>query len=281
MNRRNFLAAFIASGGALVTGSAINAGGFGWHLPDQAMHSSLLIASTGSMFDLCQLLTHEYKKQNSLIDVINEKGDSLQGIIAVKRGAIDLAAISRELSSEEDDAESNSFLIARSNISIIVHPDSPIKNMSQNQVSNIFSGQITNWQQVGGSNAPINIVSRKRGSNTRKFVEDVVLAGSEITATAKEVDSTRQLAAAVANDIYAIGYIAAKNDSGGAVVCSIDIDGVVASHITVLSGRYPYTNSFYLLFSGEQAGIKFDFIRFVRSPAGQALVTKQGFVAVC
>jgi phosphate transport system substrate-binding protein len=281
MNRRNFLVTVIASGGALVSGSAINAGGFHWHLPGQAMRSSLLMVSTGSMFDLCQLLRDEYKNQNSLIDLIIEKGDSLQGIIAAKRGAIDLAAISRELSAEEDDATSSSFLIARSNISIIVHPDSPIKKLTQDQVTNIFSGKVTNWQQVGGDSASINIVSRKRGSNTRKFLEDVVLSGGEITQVAREVDSTRQLAATVAKDIHAIGYIAAKNDSGDAVVSSINVDGIVASHATVLSGRYPYTNSFYLLIAGEHAGIKFDFIKFVRSPEGQALVTKAGFVAVC
>lgn len=281
MNKRHFLAALFASGGALAVGTALNAGGLRWHWTEQSLRKSLLLACAGSMTNLCAAFKKRYESKNPLTDIVIENGDSLQGIIAVKRGAIDLAAVSRDLSNEEDDLESHNYLIARSNIFIIVHPQSPVRNLTQTQVRDIFSGRIENWKQLGGSDAPIQLVSRLRGSNTRQFMEEVVLAHGEIASTALELETTRQVAAKVAENINAIGYIAAKNDAGEAVTHTLSIDGIEASDATVLSGRYPYTNSFYLLLSGDAKGTKFDFIKFARSPEGQAIVAEQGFVPVC
>lgn len=281
MNKRHFLAALFASGSALAVGSALNAGGVRWRWTEQPLRTSLLLASAGSMTNLCAAFKKRYESKNPLTDIVIENGDSLQGIIAVKRGAIDLAAISRDLSNEEDDQESHNYLIARSNIFIIVHPQSPLRNLTQAQVRDIFTGNIENWKQLGGNDAPIQLISRLRGSNTRQFMEDVVLNHNELASTAIELESTRQVAARVANNINAIGYIAAKNDAGDAVTHTLSIDGIEASDATVLSGRYPYTSSYYLLLAGEAKGTKFDFIKFARSPEGQTIVAEQGFVPVC
>lgn len=281
MNKRHFLTAILASGSALVVGSALNAGGVRWRWPEQPLRNSLLLASAGSMSNLCAALKKRYESKNPLTDIVIESGDSLQGIIAVKRGAIDLAAIVRDLSNEEDDTDSHNYLIARSNIFIIVHPHSPLRNLTQAQVQAVFTGRINNWKQLDGRDAPIQLVSRLRGSNIRQFMEEVVLAHNEIDTSALELESTKQVAAHVAQDINAIGYIAAKNNAGDAVTRTLSIDGIEASQATVLSGRYPYTSSFYLLLSGEAKGTRYDFIKFVRSAEGQAIVAEQGFVPVC
>jgi phosphate transport system substrate-binding protein len=281
MNKRHFLAALFASGGALAVGSALNAGGLRLRWTEPPLRSSLLLASAGSMTNLCKALKKRYENKNPLTDIVIEHGDSLQGIIAVKRGAIDVAAISRDLTSEEDDQDSHSYLIARSNIFIIVHPQSPLRNLTQAQVRDVFTGTIANWRQLGGSDAPIQLVSRMRGSNTRQFMEEVVLGQNEIGSNALELETTRQVAARVAEDINAIGYIAAKNDAGDSVTRALTIDGIEASEATVLSGRYPYTSSFYLLLAGETLGPKIDFIKFARSAEGQTIVSEQGFVPVC
>jgi phosphate transport system substrate-binding protein len=144
-----------------------------------------------------------------------------------------------------------------------------------------FIGRIDNWKQLTGRDAPIQLISRMRGSNTRQFMEEVVLANAEIAGTALEMETTRQVAAHVAQDINAIGYIAAKNDAGDAVTQALSIDGIEASQATVLSGRYPYTSSYYLLLSGEPTGNRYDFVKFARSREGQAIVAEQGFVPVC
>jgi phosphate transport system substrate-binding protein len=281
MNRRHFLGLFLASAGALIAGSVTNAGGFRLHLPEQARRNSLLIASARAMYDLCNALAAAYKSQNPHTDFVIEKGDSLQGLIAAKRGAIDLAAITRDLTASEDGLATYNYLIARSNISIIVHAQSPIKNLTQAQIRALFVGEISNWKQVGGSDLPVTLYSRVRGSSTRQYVEEVVLDGGDFASSTIELETTKALAAAVAADPAAIGYLAAKDNSNNAEVSYLSVDGVVASEATVLSGRYPYTHPFYLLLAGDKTQHKVDFIKFAQSSVGQAIVTQQGLVAVC
>lgn len=281
MNRRHFFGLFLASASALIAGGVTNAGGFRLHLSEQARRSSMLIASARAMFDLCNALAEAYKIQNPEVDFVIEKGDSLQGLIAAKRGAIDLAAITRDLTTSEDGLATYNYLIARSNISIVVHAQSPIKDLTQEQIGAIFMGHISNWKQVGGSDLPITLYSRVRGSSTRQYVEEVVLNGGDFASSAIEMESTKALATAVAADPSGIGYLAAKDESGNVAVSALSVDGVAANEVTILSGRYPYTHPFYLLLAGDKNQHKVNFIKFAQSPAGQAIVIKQGLVPVC
>jgi phosphate transport system substrate-binding protein len=242
---------------------------------------SLLIGGAGAMVPLNQALADAFIKLNPMVDVVIEKGGSLQGLIAVKRGAIDLAAMTRDLSNEEDDESAHDFLIARGDIRIVVNKASFIKTLSEKQVRDLLTGELTNWKQVGGIDAPVNVISRTKGSTTRQFVEEVVLDGGEVTSSAKEVETTKLLAASVAADPYAIGYVASKDSEGIADVVALAVDGVTASRATVLSGRYPYTHSFSLLIYGEQKGLRLDFVNFARSAAGQKIVAQNGLIPVC
>ena len=281
MNRRNLLVAALASAGAIVAGSMTNSGGFRFHFPEGERRTSLLIGTAAAMLDLCKALSAAYKQKHPLTDIVLEKGDSLQGLIAVKRGAIDIAAITRDLTAEEDSQGSFNFLIARSNIAIIVNTQSPVKNLSQDQIRQLFTGEINNWKLVGGPDAPVTVISRMRGSSTRQFMEEVVLDGAEFCNCATEVESTRAMATSVAEDVYAVGYISAKDQAGDAKFNTLAVDGVAVSNGTVLSNRYAYTHSFYLLIAGEQEGAKAQFVEFARSPEGQAIVSGLGLVAVC
>lgn len=281
MNRRSALFALVAGAGAVVAGSVANLEGFRWRFPMKEGRKSLLIGGAGAMVPLNQALANAFTKLHATVDVVIEKGGSLQGLIAAKRGAIDLAAMTRDLSNAEDDTNAHDFLIARDNVLIIVNKASPIKILSQKQIRRLLAGELINWKQVGGADAPVNVISRTKGSTTRQFVEEVVLDGGEVTISAKEMETTKLLAASVAADPYAIGYVASKDSEGIAEVASLAVDGVVASRATVLSGRYPYTHSFSLLIYGEQKGLRLDFVNFARSPDGQKIVVKNGLVPVC
>ena len=277
MNRRNILLGFAAVG----IGAAAKFIDWNWHATTVNARRSLLIGGAGAMYDVNKALAQEFLKSNPLLDIVVERGGSLQGLIAVKRGAIDLAAMTRDLHDSEDDAAAHNFLVARGNITIIVHKTSTLKNLTQAQVRAIFKGEITNWKSLGGDNAPINVVSRLHGSSTRQYMEEVVLNGSEFVGTVKEVASTQLVAEAVAVDPYAIGYIASKDNAGSVEFGSLSIDGVAASHATILSGRYPFTHSFYLLMFGELQGLSFDFIQFARSAHGQKIIEQNGLNSVC
>ena len=277
MKRRGVLLGLIV----VAIGSAAKLGGWNVKLNPRIEKKSLLIGGASAMFSLNEALKKEFLMATACCDMEVEKGGSLQGLIAVKRGAIDLAAMTRDLTDEEDDTEAHSYLVARGFITIIVNKKSAVKNLSQQQVHAIFSGAINNWKMLGGADAPINVISRIRGSSTRQFIEEVVIKGAEFSGGAKEFASTMLVAEAVSVDEYAIGYIASKDTAGIHEVDAVSVDGVSATPMTVLSNRYAYTQSFHLVIYGDQQSVAFDFINFTKSTAGQKIVESQGLVAVC
>jgi phosphate transport system substrate-binding protein len=281
LNRRTFLLASTICGSSLAAGSAL--GGFNFQFPYSSKNGrqSLLIGGSAAMFDLNTAMKTVFEKLHANVDIVVEKGGSLPGLIAVRRGAIDIAAMARELSEEEDEPAMRNFLIARSCILIIVHKSLAIQTLTQQQIHDIFVGKIDNWKALGGPDASINVISRTHASTTRQFVEDVVLSGAEIVTGAKELNTTKSLADAVASDRYAIGYIASKDQAGNAEFNTLRVDQIAASRATIYSGRYPYTHSFYLLLYGEKSKLAQSFVNFARSQAGQKIVIENGLLAVC
>lgn len=277
MKRRGLLLGLAA----VAAGSAVKFSGWNWQENNKINRKSLLIGGASAMYAVNQALKKEFLAINNCCDMSIEQGGSLQGFIAVKRGAIDLAAMSRDLTDDEDEADAHHYLIARGFITIIVNKNSPIKNLSRQQIYAVFTGTISNWKMLGGADAKINIISRARGSSTRQYVEESVIDGAEFTNNTKEYTSTVLVAKAVSEDDHAIGYIASKDSAGINTVAFLNIDNVSASPISVLSNRYAYTQSFYLMIYGEQKGVAFDFINFARSSAGQSIVERQGLVSVC
>lgn len=278
MNRRHALLTLSAT--ALAAGAAV-ASALPWKFAVKAQRQSLLVAGSSTMFALNQALAEEFSKRHASIDIVVEKGGSLPGLIALKRGAIDVAAMTRDLTVAEDDSRIRNFLIAKNNIAIVVNKRSPIVSLSREQVRALFAGDAVNWKQVGGPDAPVTVISRTQGSVSRQFVEDVVLDGGDITLNAKEMPNARQLAERVAADPFAIGYVAVKDSEDLAELSYLAVDGVTASRATILSGRYPYTNALYLVLQGDKQGPAADFVAFARSPQGQKIVEQQHLVPTC
>lgn len=275
MNRRNLLLALAASV------FATNSAAFDWALPTRKGRRSLLIAGSGTMLALNKALAAAFFKSHPLIDMVVEKGGSLAGLIALKRGAIDVGAMSRDLTVAEDEFNIRGFLVAKNEVSIVVNRRLPITSLFREQIRAIFNGKITNWKQAGGPDAPVRVISLMQGSTSRQFIEDVVLGGHDIIASAREAGSAKELSAIVAADPFAIGYISLKDHEGVADVPSIAVDGVTASRATIISERYPYTQPLFLLLYGDKPGPAADFVAFARSPAGQKIVEQQGLVSVC
>ncbi len=270
MNRRQVIGILAAGAGSFAVGALINYRSFSGGLW-QNNKKTMLIVSEKASFELMKGLTKKYKSNRAEFRV--ENGSSLEAIIAVNLGSIDMALITRDLSDDEDTADTYNYLIARSSVSIIVNPANPVGGLTREQVHDLFVGKIKNWKGVGGADAPVNVMYRGRDSSTRQYFEENVLNGADYVSIANELTDAKSLSEAVANDVYAIGFIAAKDAKIVANVKRLDIDGVSASKATVLSGQYPFTSSFYLLISGDNdRDIKNNFIGFVRGAAGQKII---------
>lgn len=276
MNRRHACIALAGAAGALAT-VACAPGGLGTHTTRQ----SLLISGAAAMLPLTTALAQAFLRDQDALAIIVEPGGSLPAYIAANRGAIDMAAMTRALSDSEDDAGAHHYLIARNDIGIIVNRALPVESLTRAQVRALFTGEIANWRALGGPDRPVTVYAHARGAPARQSAEQLLLDGGDFAVDARECPNDAALAAAVAADPGAIAYLDGQARAGAGEVAVLPVGGVRATRATVLSGRYPYTHSFYLLLHGETGGARSGFVRFARSAAGQAIVERHGLVSVC
>jgi len=220
-------------------------------------------------------------------------GGSGTGIAAMINGTVDIANASRKMKPEEiAAAQANGiapteFVVARDAIAIVVHPSNPVDRLSLRQISDIYTGEIDNWQQVGGQDRPIVLLSRESNSGTYVyFLENVIRLGDKQSDLLFSPDtllmpSSEGISAEVRANPNAIGY-----DGLGYVTPDQKMLGV-ARHVgdpyvlpavaTVNDGSYPISRPLYVYTAGEPAGQIRAYLDWILSE-GQALVAELGFV---
>ena len=220
-----------------------------------------------------------------IIDV--QGGGSGQGVKAVEEDLVDFGALSRELKDEEKDHVAQDWIIAKDGIAIVVNHDVDVDDLTKDQVKGIFTGEITNWSEVGGTNAKIVVVVREEGSGTRDaFNELTGVLGKDADGnnvdhtvdTALIQSSTGAIVQTVGSTEHSIGYISlgSLNDN----VTAVKIGGVAPSSATVLDGSYVISRPFILITGRNLSEQAQAFIDFIMSSEGQSIVEKSGFIPV-
>ncbi|MEI7884007.1 MAG: phosphate ABC transporter substrate-binding protein [Clostridia bacterium] len=233
------------------------------------------VAGSTSVQPLSEELASAFMEKYPDVVVNIAGGGSSAGVKAAQEGTADIGASSRELKAEETGITAT--VIAKDGIAVIFNPANGIKDLTMDQLKNIFIGKITNWKEVGGNDATISVVSREDGSGTRGAFDELVLGkDATVVASATIQNSAGSVKSAVMSDANAIGYI-----SLGAVDDTVNvpsIDGVVASKETVLDGTYKISRPFLYL-TKAPSEVTTAFIDFVLSPDGQAIVG-QDYIAL-
>jgi len=238
----------------------------------------LMISGSVAVSRFVALLSAPFIQKHPHVKVAIEGGGSLAGLTALDNGGIDLAMMSRDLSFEEFNLDLRSNLIGIEGVAIVIHPSLNIKSISIDQLSGIFEGTISNWKQLGGPNAKINVCGRNEGSTTRAFIEDVVLKGAKFTRDIKVFDSAAGMLDALADDSFGIGYLTSKNLSDKAQ--AVAIDGVQISDKTLLLKLYPLSRDMFLVTKNSGSAIAKDFVKFSLSTQGQDIFVKHGLTQV-
>jgi phosphate transport system substrate-binding protein len=220
-------------------------------------------------------------------------GGSGTGIAAMINGTVNIANASRAMKPEEiAAAEANGitpveFVVARDAIAVVVHPSNPVDRLTLQQISDIYTGQITNWSQVGGQDRPIVLLSRESNSGTYVyFLENVIRLGDEESNLLFSPDtllmpSSEGISAEVRQNPNAIGYdgLGYVTPDQKVVAVARDADGpyVLPSVETVNDDSYPISRPLYMYTAGEPTGEIKAYLDWILS-AGQALVPELGFV---
>lgn len=242
--------------------------------PGGSLTGTITEAGSTTVQPVAESLGHAFTALYPDVNVVIQGGGSSTGVKSAADGTVDIGAASRELKESEMDLGLVVHVIARDGIAIVVHPDQTVSGLSREQVMQIFAGDITNWNQVGGADEEIHVVAREEGSGTRAAFEEMIMGtdGPVISARAILQPSNGSIKTTVAGDPDAIGFISfGYIDSS---VKALAIDGVEATVDNARNGIYPVVRPLLFLTKGQPAGLAKEFIDYCLGPEGQAIVAE-------
>jgi phosphate transport system substrate-binding protein len=237
-----------------------------------------------------------YPQEHPGVRISVSGGGSGVGITALINGTVDIANASRRVKPEEaEQAQARGitpteFVIARDAIAVIVHPDNPVSRLTLRQLSDIYSGKIDNWSDVGGEDRPIVRLSRETNSGTHVyFLETVVRLGQSDNPTLFSTDtlllpSSEGIVNEVRQNPNAIGYDGLGYVPADLKVVAIargpDQAYVLPSVATVNDQSYPVARDLYMYTAGSPTGAVADYILWILGPQAQRIVSDLGFVPI-
>jgi phosphate transport system substrate-binding protein len=244
--------------------------------------SSIVIKGSTTVLPIAQGTLEAFMKKNPQVQMSLSGGGSGEGIKALIDKTADIATSSREIKKEEVELAKTKGInpvanvVANDAIVPVVHPKNKVKNLSIDQLSQIYQGKITNWKEVGGDDLKIVIISRDSSSGTFESWDHFVMKKAKVSPRAQMLASNGAIVTAIAKNRYAISYlgIGYVNKS----VKPLQVNGVTASVASALSREYPLSRELYMYTDGEAKGDVAKYIGFVKSPEGQKIVVKEGFV---
>jgi len=214
---------------------------------------------------------------NPKIHITVEGGGSGIGVQKVGEGLVDIGNTGRALSEQEIAKYGlKSYPFALDGVAVIVHPRNPVTGLTAQQVRDIFSGSVTNWKDVGGSDAVIHLFTRDEASGTREVFWEKLLNKGPIATAANVVASNGAMKTAIAQDKDAIGYAGIGHVDQ--TVKGIVLDGVVPSQDNAKNGSYPVVRKLYMNTRGEPTKLVKTFIDYILSPEGLETSKKHGYI---
>ncbi len=258
----------------------------------------MYIQSSGSdtMVNLALAWAERYQQEHPDVRISVTGGGSGSGISALINGTVDIANASRAIKKEElEKAQAagynpQEFVVARDAIAVIVHPQNPVSQLTMQQISAIYRGEINNWKEVGGEDRPIVRLSRETNSGTHVyFLESVIRLGNSKDKAIFSPDtlllpSSEGIIAEVSDNPNAIGYDGLGYVTPEVKVIAVarerDLPYVLPSAATVNDRTYPIARDLYMYTREPPQGYIKEYLNWIVSPPAQEIVIKLGFVSL-
>lgn len=238
------------------------------------------MAGSTSMEKLANAVAESFMAKYPEVTVTAEFTGSSAGIESVTAGSVDIGNSSRALKDEEKAAGVVENIVAIDGIAVIVDPANTVKDLTKDQLISIYTGETTNWKDVGGADQAIVVVGREAGSGTRGGFEEL-LEIEDKCAYANELDSTGAVMAKVASTPGAIGYVSL--DVVDDTVVALTIDDVAPTVDTIKAGDYFLQRPFVMATKGEiseQSEAVQALFDYLASDEGKELITSVGLITV-
>ncbi|HEY0946970.1 MAG TPA: PstS family phosphate ABC transporter substrate-binding protein, partial [Opitutaceae bacterium] len=255
------------------------------HAPPGSLSGALAIKGSNTFGEeLAPRLIEEYRKNQRNVILSLESRGSNSGAAALLAGECDIAALSRKLSAEEMDKareaglEINQYVIGYYGVAVIVPESNPVERLMPEQVSGIFTGQVRNWQTVGGPDLPIRVMIRDPLSGTHLGFRELAMANQPYVSDAKLFKTYAELVEAIAAEPGAVGY-SSMNLAKLHGLRAVPIGKYEPTALVVNEGWYPYARTLRLLTNkARESEASRDFVRFVQGRDGQTVIEDLGFV---
>ncbi len=255
-----------------------------------AARKTITIKGSDTLVILAQRWAEKYMKLHPDVVIQVTGGGSGVGIAALINGTTDFANASREMKKSEIEKLKQRYntlgheiKVAKDGITIYVNSSNTIEELSIDQIKAVYLGEITNWKDIGGADAPIVLYGRENSSGTYVYFRDNVLKGNDYSPSMQSLPGTAAVVNAVAKDKNGIGYGGAAYAEGVKVV-KVKKDASSPAYAptleTVKNNLYPISRYLYMYSRSKPSGIMKDYIDWILGPEGQDVVTQVGYFPV-
>ena len=242
------------------------------------LNGTIKLAGSTSMEKLCEAMSESFMEKNPGVTVTVEYTGSGAGLESLAAGSVDIGNASRGLKDEEKASGEVENIVAIDGIAVITNKSCSIKNVTSKDLAKIYTGEITDWAELGGEEQPIIVIGREAGSGTRDAFEEL-LEVKDVCAYAQELDSTGAVLAKVGTTPGAIGYVSL--DVVDDTVSGLKIDGVEPTEEEILAGNYMLQRPFVMATKGEiseQNELVQTWFNYINSDDGKEVIKQVGLI---
>ena len=242
------------------------------------LNGTIKLAGSTSMEKLCEAMAESFMERNPGVTVTVEYTGSGAGLESLAAGSVDIGNASRGLKDEEKASGAVENIVAIDGIAVITNKSCSIKDVTSKDLAKIYSGEITDWAELGGKEQSIIVIGREAGSGTRDAFEEL-LEVKDGCVYAQELDSTGAVLAKVATTPGAIGYVSL--DVVDDTVSGLKIDGVEPTEEEILAGNYMLQRPFVMATKGEMSGqneLVQAWFNYINSDDGKEVIKQVGLI---
>ncbi len=249
-----------------------------------AIQNNIVVKGSTTVLPISQACAEVFMDQNLKIDISVQGGGSGVGIASIIDGTCDIGNASRPIkekeleTAKEKGVEAVGNVVARDAIAVVVNPVNNIGGLTLEQIKAIYTGEVSNWSQVGGSDKEIVVISRDSASGTFEAFNELALDKEKVRPDALLQASNAAVSTSVSNTPGSIGYVGLGYVTDK--VKPLEVNNVMPSEETVNSDSYPLARPLFMYTNGEPTGLVKEFIDFVMSEEGQKLVEENGYISV-
>ena len=244
------------------------------------LSGSISMVGSTSMEKFANALSESFMEKYPKVTVTAEFVGSGAGVEAVNNGSADIGNSSRNLKDEEKANGVAENIVAIDGIAVVVDPSNTVEDLTKQQLSDLYEGKVTNWKDVGGSDAPVVVVGRESGSGTRSAFEEL-LGLEDLCKYSNELDSTGAVMAKVASTPGSIGYVSL--DVLDDTVKALKLEGAEPTEENIKAGSYFLRRPFVMATKGDisqQNDLVKALFDYIYSEEGTEIVKSVGLIAV-